>query len=69
MTEIAEIAALEMCMGDMHCIRVCKENAALLKTAHAADHRKIRSKFLDRATREQIREFSDGSMKRIWRHI
>ena len=53
----------------MHCVSICKENAILLKATPAVDYRKIRSKFQGKATREQISEFTDGSMRRVWRYI
>ncbi len=67
--EVAEIVAPEMCMGDMHCTRVCKENAIIIKASPQVEYRQIRSKFQGRATRELVVEYGDGSMERRWEYV
>lgn len=62
------VTAPEMCLGDMHCVRVCEYDAIHSKEDVQQDFREVPRKFVNKRTKEKIIELASGRLRRVWRY-
>lgn len=64
----AIVTAPEMCLGDMHCVRVCEYEAIRTEAEVQREFKELPRSFMKKKTKEKIVELSNGRLRRVWRY-
>ncbi len=65
----ALVAAPEMCLGDVHCLRVCEYGAIRAESEVKRELREVPRSFINKKTKEKILELAGGRLHREWRYL